>query len=81
MKYTFLVVGSSLPSLEIYRAIPFWLVEFLLRNRQITLWEFPSMLSGERILLGSVSSQQRFGVTDIKAVGASQLSGLGQTML
>ena len=28
-----------------------------------------------------VSSQQRFGVTDIKALGASQLSGLGQTML
>ena len=81
MKYTFLVVGSSLPSLEIYRAIPFWLVEFLLRNRQITLREFPSMLSGERILLGSVSSQQRFGVTDIKALGTSQLSGLGQTML
>ena len=26
-----------------------------------------------------VSSQQRFGVTDIKALGASQLSGLGQT--
>jgi len=81
VKYTFLVVGSSLPSLEIYRAIPFWLVEFLLRNRQITLREFPSMLSGERILLGSVSSQQRFGVTDIKALGTSQLSGLGQTML
>jgi len=28
-----------------------------------------------------VSSQQRFGATDIKALGASQLSGLGQTML
>ena len=27
-----------------------------------------------------VSSQQRFGVTDIKALGASQLSGLEQTM-
>ena len=33
------------------------------------------------MLLGSVSSQQRFGVTDIKALGVSQLSGLGQTML
>ena len=28
-----------------------------------------------------VSSQQRFGVMDIKALGASQLLGLGQTML
>ena len=38
-------------------------------------------VSGECILLGSVSSQQRFGVTDIKALGMSQLSGLGQTVL
>ena len=29
------------------------------------------------MLLGSVSSQQRFGGTDIKALGMSQLSGLG----
>ena len=28
-----------------------------------------------------VSSQQRFGATDIKALGTSQLSGLGQTVL
>ena len=28
-----------------------------------------------------VSSQQRFGVTDIKALGVSQLLGLGQTVL
>ena len=28
-----------------------------------------------------VSSQQRFGAMDIKALGASQLSGLEQTML
>ena len=28
-----------------------------------------------------VSSQQRFGATDVKAFGASQLLGLGQTML
>ena len=28
-----------------------------------------------------VSSQQRIGATDIKALGASQLSGLGQTVL
>ena len=28
-----------------------------------------------------VSSQQRFGVTDIKALDASQLLGLGQTVL
>ena len=33
------------------------------------------------MLLGSVSSQQRFGVTDIKALSVSQLSGLGQTVL
>ena len=38
-------------------------------------------LSGECILLGSVLLQQRFGVTDVKALGMSQLSGLGQTML
>ena len=36
-------------------------------------------MSGEFMLLGSVSSRQRFGVTDIKALGASQLSVLGQT--
>ena len=40
-----------------------------------------SQLSGEYMLLGSVSSQQRFGVTDIKALGTSQLLGLGQTVL
>ena len=28
-----------------------------------------------------VSSQQRFGAMDIKALGMSQLSGLGQTVL
>ena len=39
------------------------------------------VLSGECMLLGSVSSQQRFGVTDIKALGVSRLSGLGQTVL
>ena len=39
------------------------------------------ILSDECMLLGSVSSQQRFGVTDIKALSVSQLSGLGQTML
>ena len=39
------------------------------------------VLSGECMLLGSVSSQQRCGVTDIKALGVSQLSGLGQTVL
>ena len=33
------------------------------------------------MLLGSVSSQQRCEVTDIKAFGVSQLSGLGQTVL
>ena len=33
------------------------------------------------MLLGSVSLQQRFGVMDIKALGVSQLSGLGQTVL
>ena len=33
------------------------------------------------MLLGSVPSQQSFGVMDIKALGGSQLSGLGQTVL
>ena len=45
------------------------------------LAKFPLPLSGKCISLGSVSSQQRFAVTDIKALGMSQLSGLGQTML
>ena len=34
------------------------------------------VLSGEGMFLGSVSSQQRFGVMDIKALIASQLLGL-----
>ena len=38
-------------------------------------------VSGEYMTLDSVSSQQRFGVTDITALCASQLSGLGQTVL
>ena len=38
-------------------------------------------MSEERNLLGSVSSQQKFEVTDIKALGMSQPSGLGQTVL
>ena len=38
-------------------------------------------MSGKCILLGSVSLQQRFGVIDIKALGVSQLLGLGQTIL
>ena len=33
------------------------------------------------MFIGSVSSQQRFGVTGIEALGVSQLSGLGQNML
>ena len=33
------------------------------------------------MLLGSASSQQRFEVMDIKVLGVSQLSGLGQTLL
>ena len=39
-----LVVGSSFSSFKIYHATPFWLVEFLLRNQLLTLWEFPYML-------------------------------------
>ena len=38
-------------------------------------------LSSECMLLGSVSSQRRFGATDIKALGVSPLWGLGQTVL
>ena len=38
-------------------------------------------VSGKCILLGSISSQQRSGVTDVKALSVSQLSGLGQTMV
>ena len=50
---------------------------FQMHNKVIQLY-----MSGECMLLGSVSSQQRFGVTDIKApLGVSQFSGLGQTVL
>ena len=38
-------------------------------------------MSAECMLLGSISSQQRFGVTDVKALSVSQLSGLGQTVV
>ena len=38
-------------------------------------------MSGECMLLDSVSSQQRVGVMDSKALSVSQLSGLGQTVL
>ena len=53
------------------------------QSRLFTLKKFLkpySCMSGECIL-GSVSSQQRFGVMDIIALSASQLSGLGQTVL
>ena len=39
-----LVVVSSLSSLWIYHAIPFWLVKFLLRNQLTAWWEFPCTL-------------------------------------
>ena len=38
------------------------------------------VVSGECMLLSSVSSQQRFGVTE-SPLGVSQPSGLGQTLL
>ena len=47
----------------------------------LTLQVIQLIVSGECMLLGSVSSQQRFAVTDIKALSVSQLSGLGQTVL
>ena len=51
-------------------------------SKILDIFSFPfSLVSGEGMLLGSVSSQQRFGVTDIKALGASQLLGLGQTVI
>ena len=40
----FLVVGSSLLSLVICHAPPFWPAEFLLINQLIILWEFLCML-------------------------------------
>ena len=53
---------------------------------QIRIVKYParfqgSFLSGKCILLGSVSSQQRFEVPDIKALRVSQLLGHGQTAL
>ena len=51
-------------------------------SKILDIFSFPfSLVSGEGMLLGSVSSQQRFGVMDIKALGASQLLGLGQTVI
>ena len=49
------------------------MLNFIKHNRKL-------MNKGE-MSVGSVSSQQRSGVTDIKALGVSQLSGLGQTVL
>ena len=43
--------------------------------------EYTEELSSECMLLGSVSSLQRFEVMDIKALCVSQFSGLGQTVL
>ena len=40
----FLVADSSLSSPKMYHVIPFLLVEFVLRNHWITLWEFSCML-------------------------------------
>ena len=40
----FLVIGSPLSSGWTYNAISFWVVEFLLRNQLITLYEFPCIL-------------------------------------
>ena len=42
---------------------------------------FSLVVSGKCMLFSSVSLQQRFGVTDSKALSMSQLSGLGQTVL
>ena len=51
-------------------------------SKILDIFSFPfSLVSGEGMLLRSVSSQQRFGVMDIKALGASQLLGLGQTVI
>ena len=51
-------------------------------SKILDIFSFPfSLVSGEGMLLGSVSSQQRFGVMDVKALGVSQLSGLIQTVL
>ena len=44
MGRVFLLVGSSLSSLRICHAIPFWLVEFLSKNQLIAWWEFPCTL-------------------------------------
>ena len=52
-----------------------------IRQEDLTTGNQYIELSRECMLLGSVPSQQRFGVTDIKALGASPLSGLGQTVL
>ena len=40
----FLVVGSSLSSLQIYCPFSFWFIVFLLKSLLITWWKFPCML-------------------------------------
>ena len=40
----FLFVGSSFSSLYKYHVIPFWFVDFLLKNQLIAWWEFLCML-------------------------------------
>ena len=53
----------------------------LLEQINAKIQMYPFRLLGEYMFLGSVSSQQRFGVIDIKAlISESQLSGIGQTV-
>ena len=59
-----------------------------LSNFELRIWKlvwcqcnWGKLMSGKYILFRSVLLQQRFGVMDIKALGVSQLLGLGQTML
>ena len=77
----------SSPSASIAGASLSWTpaVLGLFRWEVVSAWLHPShgTIDVTRVYVPRffVSSQQRFGVTDIKAVGATQLLGLGQTVL
>ena len=77
----FLVVGSPLWSLGIYYATAFWLIEFLLRNRLITLWFFPCMLSVFLVAFNNLSLILVSLITCVSVCSSLGLSSLGLSVL
>ena len=75
----------SSPSTSSAGALLSWAPVVLVHVEVVSAWLNPShgTINVMRVYVPQffVSSQQRFGATDIKALGASQPSGLGQTVL